>query len=176
MAITKYKKSIIIAICIFFLLIVFVNLIDKFFDKYDLSFQLPVVIKTQSPVLVNPRVEFVSPVSDAWAFEGEEEWAGSPSLRQPEGEIEQEIYDVFGDDWIDALTIFKCESGLRPDAVNKSNKNGTVDAGIPQINTVHGISVKWLKNYKIALLVAKQIFDEQGFSPWYSSFACHGIK
>jgi len=171
--IMKYKKSILIALCTFFLIIVFIILIDKFFDKYDIELQFP--IQTRTPVLVSPRVEFVSPV--AWAMEGEGDWAGPPSLRQPEGEIEQEIFSVFGDDWIEAVTIFECESGLRADAVNNSNKNGTVDAGIRQINTVHGISVKWLKNYKIAILVAKQIFDEQdGWSAWYSSFDCHKIK
>ena len=97
MAITKYKKSIIIAICIFFLLIVFVNLIDKFFDKYDLNFQSPVIINTQSPVLINPRVEFVSPIDEAWALEGGE-MAVSPPLREPITEIEKEIYEVFGEE------------------------------------------------------------------------------
>ena len=171
----RYKKSIIIALCTFFLIVVFVVLANDFFRKYTLDFQFP--ITTRTPVLINPQVEFVSPVSEVWAVEGAGEWAGSPSLRQPEGEIEQEIYDVFGDDWIEALAIFKCESKLKADAVSPKNNNGTYDVGIPQINTVHGIKAKWLKNYKIAILVAKQIFDEQGgWSAWYSSFSCHGIK
>lgn len=174
MAILKYKKSIIIAICIFFLLIVFVNLIDKFFDKFDLTFQTP--IKTQSPVLINPRVEFVSPIDEAWALEGTGEGAASPSLREPITDIEKEIYEVFGEDWEKALKIFECESGLNPKAINTNNKNGTFDAGLPQINSVHGIDKKWLFNYKIAIRVAKQMFDKQGWSPWYSSFACHKIK
>jgi len=175
MAILNYKKSIIIAICTFFLLIVFVNLIDKFFDKYDLEFRSP--IKTQSPVLINPRVEFVSPIDEAWALEGTGEGAASPSLREPITDIEKEIHLVFGDDWIEAVTIFECESGLNPKAVNDSNTNGTADVGIPQINTVHGIRAKWLKNPSIAIRVAKQLFDEQGgWSAWYSSYSCHKIK
>ena len=175
MAILNYKKSIIIAICTFFLLIVFVNLIDKFFDKYDLEFRSP--IKTQSPVLINPRVEFVSPIDEAWALEGTGEGAASPSLREPITDIEKEIYMVFGEDWIEAVTIFECESGLRANAVNDKNSNGTADVGIPQINTVHGIRAKWLKNPSIAIRVAKQLFDEQGgWSAWYSSYSCHKIK
>ena len=173
MAILNYKKSIIIAICTFFLLIVFVNLIDKFFDKYDLTFQSP--IQTRTPVLVNPRVEFVSPV--AWALEGEGVGvAATSSLREPITDIEKEIYMVFGDDWEKALRIFECESGLNPKAINTNNKNGTFDAGLPQINSVHGIDKKWLFNYKIAIRVAKQMFDKQGWSPWYSSYSCHKIK
>lgn len=34
------------------------------------------------------------------------------------------------------IRIAKCESGLRPDALNK-NKNGTFDIGVLQINDVH---------------------------------------
>ena len=76
-----------------------------------------------------------------------------------------------------AVKIFECESGLRADAVNNSNKNGTADVGIPQINTVHGIRAKWLKNPSISIRVAKQLYDEQGgWSAWYSSYSCHGIK
>jgi len=174
MNILKYKKSIIIALSIFFLLIVFVMLIDKFFDKYTLDFQFP--ITTRTPVLISPQVSFVSPVSNAWALEGTGEGAASPSLREPITDIEKEIHLVFGDDWEKALRIFECESGLNPKAVNTNNKNGTFDAGLPQINSVHGIKAKWLKNPSISIRVAKQLFDEQGWSPWYSSFTCHKIK
>ena len=172
MNIIKYKKSIIIAICTLFLIIVFIVLANDFFSKYFLSFQFP--ITTRTPVLISPQVSFVSPIDEAWALEGGE--GAVLPLREPITDIEKEIYMVFGEDWEKALRIFECESGLNPKAINTSNKNGTFDAGLPQINSVHGIDKKWLFNYKIAIRVAKQMFDKQGWSPWYSSFACHKIK
>jgi len=162
----KYKKLIIIALCTFFLIAVFVNLIDKFFDKYDLSFQLPIIINTQTPILINPRVEFVSPVDDAWAMEGAGDWAGPPSLRQPNGEIEQEIYSVFGDDFDLAMKLLECENPtLNPKAVNiNDDKHKSRDLGIFQINSYWQQieNEKFLFNYEINIRIAKQIFDESG--------------
>lgn len=175
MKILKYKKSIIIAICTFFLLIVFIVLSNNFFKEYTLDFQFP--ITTRTPVVISPQVSFVSPIDEAWALEGEGDWAGPPSLREPITDIEKEIHEVFGEEWEKALKIFECESGLNPKAINKSNSNGTIDSGLAQINSVHGIRAKWLKNPSISIRVAKQLYDEQGgWGAWYSSYSCHGIK
>lgn len=86
--------------------------------------------------------------------------------QEPEG-VEEYVRYVFGDEADNALAVFRCESGLRPDAYNPSNSNGSTDTGIAQINSIHGIREKWLKNYKINILVAKQLFDEHGhWGPW----------
>jgi len=171
MNILKYKKSIIIALSIFFLLIVFVNLIDKFFDKYTLDFQFP--ITTRTPVLISPQVSFVSPVSNAWALEGTGEGAASPSLREPITDIEKEIFNVFGKEHFDkAMIIVDCENkGQDPKAVNvNSDKQKSKDFGIFQINNFWQEvgNEKFLFDPAINIRIAWRIFENDGyqFSLW----------
>jgi len=152
-------------------------LFDWFFDNWDLRFQFPIILQT--PIKVEKRADFISPlVVEAVEAKSSVQLADSiASTPQPKGLIEQEIYEVFGEEnYEDAIKVFTCESGLRIDAVGK-NTNGTFDTGIPQINSIYGIRAKWLKNPTIAIRVAKQLFDEHGgWGPWYSSYKCHGVK
>lgn len=82
--------------------------------------------------------------------------------------VEEYIKEVFGADAERAIGVAKCESGLRKNAINKANRNGSVDHGVFQINSVHtkkrGEDFK--TDWKANVRVAKQIFDEQGFRPW----------
>ena len=144
---------------------------DRFFDAYDLKFQSPIIIQT--PLKVEKRqVKFRNPLIEVVEAQEPQKL---PTIAH--GPIEEEILEVFGEEHFGkALKVFKCESGLDPKAINKANPNGTIDVGIPQINTVHGIAIKWLENYEIAIRVAKQLYDEQGWSPWHYSYNCHGIK
>lgn len=83
---------------------------------------------------------------------------------QPTTEKEQiiaYIKEVFGKDADEALLIAKCESGIRAEAYN-TNTNGSVDVGVFQINSVHGVRAKWLTNWKVNVEVAHQLFTEQG--------------
>lgn len=82
--------------------------------------------------------------------------------------IQREILEVFKGEYKNAIKIASCESGLRPDAWNE-NTNGSVDVGVFQINSVHGIRAKWLLNPEVNIRVAKQLFDEQGWNPWVCS-------
>lgn len=83
-------------------------------------------------------------------------------------EVMNYIIEVFGDDADRAIWIAKCESGLRKNALNDKNGNGTTDHGIFQINSVHiarrgdAFTYDWKANVH----TAKKIFDEQGFKPW----------
>jgi hypothetical protein len=79
--------------------------------------------------------------------------------------VEEFTRAVFGTEADNALKVFKCESGLREKAYNK-NKNGSSDSGVAQINSIHGVREKWLNNYRINILIAKQLYDEQGWNPW----------
>ena len=92
--------------------------------------------------------------------------------------VEEEIREVFGEHTEEALKVARCESGLRETVCNDGlNRDGTVDCGSFQVNSnVHKISRKWLKNMEINIRVAKQLFDEQGWTPWYSSYSCHGLN
>ena len=93
---------------------------------------------------------------------------------QPKTEREQIINfitDTFGKDAPQALMIAKCESGLRPNALNDNTTWGGVsqDLGLFQINKKYqGVTnPNFLYNYKINTLMAKQIFDSRGnWSAW----------
>lgn len=66
----------------------------------------------------------------------------------------------------EAIRVAKCESGLRPDAVNDKNKNKSRDDGTFQINSVHGVNPRFLKDYRVNIMVARKLYDEQGWTPW----------
>jgi hypothetical protein len=84
--------------------------------------------------------------------------------------IEDKIRRVFGKDADMAVAIAKAESGLNEKSVSKPNRNGSIDRGIFQINSVHlwrvgGDSSKLLdRDTNIA--VAYEIFKEQNWIPW----------
>lgn len=66
------------------------------------------------------------------------------------------------------IRIAKCESGLRPDALNK-NTNGTFDVGVLQINDVHGkrISRADRMNFVKNIDFGWKLHTEQGgFQAW----------
>lgn len=75
------------------------------------------------------------------------------------------IEEAFGDQADTAKQIAFCESGIRAEATNK-NKNGTTDTGIFQINSIHQIPEKYLKDPLINIRVAKVLYDRQGWNPW----------
>ena len=95
-------------------------------------------------------------------------------------DIEQIIRFNFGDlgDKVvqQALKVAACESGLRPEAVNTKNKDKSRDDGTYQINSIHGVAPKFLHNPRVNIAVARQLYDEQGWGPWYSSRSCHHLK
>lgn len=85
------------------------------------------------------------------------------------------IKKVWRGDWKVGVLIAKCESGLRPNAFNGHNTNGTWDAGLFQVNTIHGIDKETLFNAYANAGYAYAIYNEQGVQPWYSSNRCHGL-
>lgn len=76
----------------------------------------------------------------------------------------------------EALLVARCESELRPDAINDKNRNKTRDDGTFQVNSIHGVPVKFLHNPKVNVAIARQLYDEwKGWEPWRSSNKCHGL-
>ncbi len=82
--------------------------------------------------------------------------------------IEEKIRATFPEDPDNAVAIFSCESGLRPDAFNGANSNGTWDAGIGQVNQIHGVSKTMLMDLEVNLAVSRVIYERSGnsWSPW----------
>lgn len=77
------------------------------------------------------------------------------------------ITEVFGEEAPNAFNILYCENrGLRPDAINH-NRNGSIDEGIFQINSIHGQSdmLNWKKNIDFAY----KLFKRGGWSQWSCS-------
>lgn len=99
----------------------------------------------------------------------------------PKPPTDEEIFayavKVWGKEGKDILIkMFNCfysESGWNYKAVNV-NKNSTKDAGIAQINDIHGMSLQDRLDYKKNIDKAYQIYLGRGrsFNAWYGS-ACY---
>jgi hypothetical protein len=78
-----------------------------------------------------------------------------------------------------ALAIAKSESGMREDAFNTYNKNGTLDVGIFQVNSSHfnqsGCSLKELVDQYKNVDCAYNIYKASGWNAW-SSFNSGSFK
>jgi predicted NACHT family NTPase len=83
------------------------------------------------------------------------------------------IKETFPGDEERALAIAKCESNFNPNARNPHNKDGTVDGGLWQINSVHDKKLDALGLDKFdpedATTFARMLYEERGFRDW----VCH---
>ncbi|MGH3986689.1 MAG: hypothetical protein ACRDTZ_05150 [Pseudonocardiaceae bacterium] len=65
------------------------------------------------------------------------------------------------------VAIAKAESGFRVGAVNTANRNGSVDRGLFQINSVHRYDANLLlRDARYNTKCAKEIYDRQGLRAW----------
>lgn len=87
----------------------------------------------------------------------------------PGGSAVEAIQAVFGEHAQEAVNVARCESGLNQAAVSRGGGNW----GLFQINKVHrgrvaamGFAWEDLLDPRVNSLVAKSIFDEQGWRPW----------
>lgn len=102
-----------------------------------------------------------------------EELANSDVYRPTWDDVVEEIVKVFSQsgkeavDW--ALRCFYSESKWNAFAINDTNRNGTTDRGVAQVNSVHGYSEAILFNYKENIRIAYQMYLDSGKTPWYGS-------
>lgn len=82
--------------------------------------------------------------------------------------IEEKIRITFPEEPDIMLAIAKAESQLNPHAINRANRNGSVDTGIFQINSIHGYDEEYLKNEDNNLKIAREIYEKQGITAWAS--------
>lgn len=81
------------------------------------------------------------------------------------------IRETFPEEPDKAVAIARCESGLKPDAYNPTNRNGSVDRGLFQINSIHDERLEelgldpWKLEDNVAF--ARILYDETGgFHHW----------
>lgn len=84
------------------------------------------------------------------------------------GSVEGYICWVFGSDCRMALAVSHAENGTRQCDRISVNKNGSVDFGVFQINTVHikRIPVRDMVDCQKNIRMAYVLFKEQGWNPW----------
>lgn len=81
-------------------------------------------------------------------------------------EMESYVEEKFGPHAERAKAIVSCESNWNPKAVNTSNRNGSNDKGLWQINSIHKVPDSCRLDPKCATDWAKRLFDRQGWKPW----------
>lgn len=92
----------------------------------------------------------------------------NPDLTERQQNIDL-IKKIWGRDSGIGLEIARCESGYRTHARNV-NTNSTVDQGVFQINSVHGMPEMEVATANISY--AYTMFLKQGTNPWNSSAKC----
>jgi hypothetical protein len=80
------------------------------------------------------------------------------------------IKETFPEDPHIAVAVARCESGLKPTAHNPHNRDGSVDGGLWQINSVHDKKLKELGldkyNPEDATKFARMLYDEREWQDW----------
>ena len=79
--------------------------------------------------------------------------------------VEEKICETFKDNCKLMIAIAHAESGMNAKAINH-NRNGSVDCGLFQVNSIHGVSCQDLFDVDTNLKVAKKIYDKQGLQAW----------
>lgn len=86
-----------------------------------------------------------------------------------ERSVDDILRDTFKDQYNVAQAVMRAESGGNPNATHK-NKNGSVDRGLMQINSIHTKKVNGnldsLYIVEVNVNVAKQIYDGSGWGAW----------
>lgn len=128
--------------------------------QYTFSFQSPLVIKWQSPVVVAHRS-----LSEPAALARFDQNGKSLTAWQ------QYACQKFGSDCRLALAIQRAENPKGNCEIYHYNNDGTLDWGYFQINTVHltrpGLNLRDLLDCKANIDFAYQLYvEKRGFTPW----------
>lgn len=81
------------------------------------------------------------------------------------------IRNTFPEDPHTAIAVASCESGLKPNAYNPQNTNGSTDGGLWQINSIHDkrLAELGLDKYdpEDATEFARMLYEEaKGWTDW----------
>lgn len=93
-------------------------------------------------------------------------------LSAKQADAVMEIHKAFGrKHFKNAVRIAYCESRLDPSAINRANRNRTVDRGLFQLNSGGtmqrlGVSAREAFNPAINARAARVLFEDRGWQPW----------
>ena len=94
-------------------------------------------------------------------------------------EVKTYILEVFGEKaGKEAIKLVgECENSTFDQSRTNHNRNGSIDYGIFQINSIHTKKRgrKFIYDWRENVKVAKQIYDEQGWRPWSCAYVL-GVK
>jgi hypothetical protein len=130
-----------------------------FQEHYTVSFQSPVRVRFQWPVVLAERVTSKD-AADAQADQDGRRLSA----------WQQYACRKFGPDCRVALAIQRAENPQGKCETYHYNANGTLDWGYFQINTVHlerpGLNLRDLLDCKANIDFAYELYRERGFQPW----------
>ena len=157
--IKSYKKKKAILVMIFTLIDIFV--LNDVIEKGKL-------INLKTTIKVERVAESVSTnVAEAKTEDSQGGVGGDTLLPSSEElSVEDKICNAFVEDCKIMIAIATAESGLNPKAINNKNTNGTTDAGLFQINDIHGYSVEDRLDVDKNISMAKKVYDRQGLTAW----------
>jgi hypothetical protein len=93
-----------------------------------------------------------------------------PAYWREAHKVKKLIKEAFPDDYHRAVAVATCESGLKPNAYNASNRNGTTDGGVFQLNSTHYPRMEKLGldpwNVHDNIKFARILYNESGWKPW----------
>lgn len=132
---------------------------EWFHEHYTISFQSPIRLHFQWPVVLAERV-LSGDASDAQADQNGRRLSA----------WQQYACRKFGPDCRVALAIQRAENPQGKCEIYHYNTDGTLDWGYFQINTVHlkrpGLNLRDLLDCKANIDFAYQLYRERGFQPW----------
>jgi hypothetical protein len=151
------KRATILFLAIIGLFITGLYLINNFFEKNEIIFKSPAEITFQAPITISQRENktvVIEIIKDA-------------SL--PLTENEQYLCQKFGNQCKTALEIQRRENATGDCDIFNVNKNGSVDFGFMQVNSVHlgaDIKLSQLIDCKSNIDVAYEIYKKFGWNAW----------
>lgn len=132
-------------------------------NKVQVPFEVHTPITFRDMVVRREPIRVLSPLAQDLVKD-------DPEWKEELTDIEKLICDTWGPyDCKVAIAVAKAESGLREDAWN-ANKNGTIDMGIFQVNSIHwskeGCSMKEIVIAEKNIKCAHKIWENGGWSHW----------
>jgi len=151
-----------------FLLLAVVLVALFYFAPKDQNSQAPTTPETPAQAEELPPSYSVGVPQDFESADPPAGWKGE----EVQTNARVDLYDkYFGTEATLARAICTAENGTQePGRVSKPNRNGTLDYGLCQINSIHadkvGGNLELLKDPEINIKVAKQIRDGSGWTAW----------